>query len=73
MDGSCHPGRLLLKIRRSGGRPAYVHPDNLIELYCEDCTRNLRKRRAAALRVLHRYDFSGALIETLVVEHVSEQ
>jgi len=67
-DGTCHPGKLLLKIRTSGGRPAYVHPDNLIELYCEDCTRRLRKIRTGVLRVLHRYDFLGQLIETLVVE-----
>lgn len=67
-DGTCHPGKLLLKIRQSGEKPAYVHPDNLIELYCEDCTRRLRKQGRAVRRVLHRYDFIGTLIETLVVE-----
>lgn len=66
-DGTCHPGRLLLKIHQAGERPAYVHPDNLIELYCEDCTRRLRKRGRRVRRVLHRYDFIGELIETLVV------
>lgn len=67
-DGTCHPGKLLLKINLSGERPTYVHPDNLIELYCEDCTRRLRRLRRDVKRVLHRYDFLGTLIETLVVE-----
>lgn len=67
-DGTCHPGKLLLRIRQSGGRPTYVHPDNLIELYCQECTFRLRKFRPGVLRVLHRYDFVGELIETLVVE-----
>jgi hypothetical protein len=69
-DGTCHPGKLLLKISLAGGRPAYVHPDNLIELYCEDCTRRLRRVRKGVRRVLHRFDFTGELIETLVVENV---
>lgn len=67
-DGTCNPGKLLLKISLSGERPAYVHPDNLIELYCEDCTRRARRSRPGVRRILHRYDFVGELIETLVVE-----
>jgi hypothetical protein len=45
-----------------------VHPDNLIELECPDC--KVRKRRAGqpVRRVLHRYDFLGRLVETLVVD-----
>jgi hypothetical protein len=72
-DGSCHPGKLLLKIRQSGERPTWVHPDNLIELYCEDCTRRLRKSGRPVRRVLHRYDFLGTLVETLVVEGRSSE
>jgi hypothetical protein len=67
-DGTCHPGKLLLKIRQEGQRPAYVHPDNLIELFCEDCTRRARKSGRPVKRILHRYDFLGQLVETLVVE-----
>ena len=67
-DGSCSPGKLLFKLRLTGAQPAYVHPDNLIELYCEDCTRRMRKRGRQVRRVLHRYDLLGTLIETLVVE-----
>jgi hypothetical protein len=71
-DGSCHPGKLLLKIRQAGDVPAYVHPDNLIELFCEDCTRRMRKSGRQVRRVLHRFDFLGTLIETLVVEGSSK-
>jgi hypothetical protein len=71
-DGSCNPGKLLFKIRQSGERPTYVHPDNLIELYCEDCTRRARKRGRRVRRVLHRYDFMGSLVETLVVKDSNE-
>lgn len=67
-NGTCHPGRLLMKIRLSGDRPTYVHPDNLIELYCDDCRRRMRREGRNVKRVVHRYDFVGSLIETLVVE-----
>lgn len=67
-DGTCFPGRLLLKIRQSGERETYVHPDNLMELYCEDCTRAARRAGKRVKRVLHRYDFLGDLVETLIVE-----
>lgn len=67
-DGTCHPGKLLLKLNLAGQRPAYVHPDNLIELSCDDCARRMRKSGRHVQRVLHRYDFIGVLVETLVVE-----
>jgi hypothetical protein len=67
-DGSCNPGKLLTKIIMSGGKPDYVHPANLIELYCEECTHRLRRYRPGVRRVLHRYDFLGSFIETLVVD-----
>lgn len=68
-DGTCKPGRLLLRLRQSGEKPSYVHPDNLIELACEDCKTALRKAgRRGVKRVLHRYNFLGDLVETLVEE-----
>jgi hypothetical protein len=69
-DGTCTPGRLLFKIRQRGEKPSYVHPDNHIELYCDACTRKLRKAGRNVKRVLHRYDFIGTLMETLIVEEV---
>jgi hypothetical protein len=64
-DGTCRPGKLLLKLRLAGRRPAFVHPDNLIELACEECKHRARKAGRPVRRVLHRYDLAGRLIETL--------
>ena len=52
----------------AGERPSWVHPDNLIELACADCRVRLRKSGRPAARVLHRFDFAGDLVSTLVVE-----
>lgn len=64
-DGHCLPGKLLFKLRISGELPSFVHPDNLIELSCEDCAKLMRRRGRQVSRVLHRFDLTGALIETL--------
>jgi hypothetical protein len=66
-DGECHPGRLLARLRNSGEQESYVHPDNLIELSCDDCRSRLRKAGRQVSRVLHRFNFIGELAETLVV------
>lgn len=66
--GHSRPGKLLLKLLVSGESPSYVHPDNLIELACDECRSNLRRRGVSVSRVLHRFDLSGSLIETLVDE-----
>lgn len=62
----CRAGNLLGKVLVSGGRPSYVHPDNLIELPCDRCRSRERKRDRSVRRVLHRFDLSGELVETLV-------
>lgn len=64
-DGHSLPGRLLFKLRLSGQLPSYVQPDNLIELPCEECRLQLRKRGIRVRRVLHRFNLAGALVETL--------
>jgi hypothetical protein len=64
-SGHCRPGKLLLKLYMSGEIPSYVYPDNLIELPCEDCKVRLRKAGYRVKRVLHRFDLTGTLIETL--------
>jgi hypothetical protein len=64
-NGYCPPGKLLMKLLISGEIPSFVHPDNLVELPCEDCRGRLRKRGVNVKRVLHRFDLTGALIETL--------
>lgn len=64
-DGHCLPGKLLLKLRLSGDIPSYVYPDNLIELPCEYCKVQMRRRGVSVKRVLHRFDLAGNLVETL--------
>lgn len=72
-DGrGCFPGRLLLRIRQEGQQPTMVQPNNLMELYCDDCTRAVRRRGQRVKRVLHRYDFAGFLVETLFVRDESD-
>lgn len=63
--GDCKPGKLLMKLLVSGESPSYVHPDNLIELACDDCRARLRRRGVGVRRVLHRYDLTGSLVSTL--------
>lgn len=66
--GACKPGPLLLKLRLGGGMPSFVHPDNLIELSCDACKYRAKKLGRPVRRVLHRYDLSGMLVETAIVE-----
>lgn len=58
------PRRLLFKMRLSG-EPLHVS-GNLIELHCPDCTRFARKDDPAVVRVLHRFDLAGDLVESEV-------
>jgi hypothetical protein len=64
-DGHELPGKLLFKLRLSGALPSFVHPDNLIELPCDYCRAQLRRRGVRVSRVLHRFDLAGQLVETL--------
>lgn len=59
------PRRLLSKLLLSGERPSVVE-GNLIEFSCDDCKRTHRRRRRYVTRVLHRYDLTGELIETII-------
>jgi hypothetical protein len=69
-NGHCRPGRLLFKLVTAGELPSYVHPDNLIELPCEDCRYRLSKAGIRVRRVLHRFDLAGSLVETLTDDGV---
>jgi hypothetical protein len=65
--GSCRPGHLLMKLRLAGELPSFVHPDNLIELACEDCKYHAKAGGHPVKRVLHRFDLAGELVQTLVI------
>jgi hypothetical protein len=62
------PQRLFSKLRLGEESSRYVQPDNLIEFTCSDCARRLSREQGRRLRVLHRFDFVGDLIETLTQE-----
>lgn len=63
--GHSRPGKLLMKLLVSGESPSFVHPDNLIELACDECRAQLRRRGVNVSRVLHRFDLAGRLVTTL--------
>jgi len=60
--------RLLAKIQLRGEQPSWVQPENLIELSCDHCKHARRREGRPVVRVLHRYNILGELVETLVVE-----
>lgn len=60
------PRRLLSKLLMAGEQPKHAE-GNLIEFACDDCKRELRKRRTDTIvRVLHRYNLAGVLVETII-------
>jgi hypothetical protein len=59
------PQRLLSKLRLSGERPHYLD-DNTVEFACSDCKRAVRARGRNVNRVLHRYNFIGELVQTVL-------
>lgn len=61
------PRRLFAKFRLSGGTSPHVTNDNLVEFACSDCRKDLARRDPKVVRVLHRYNFFGELIESVAV------
>lgn len=61
------PRRLLAKTVVAGGHPVIVE-GNLIELACDDCKKTLRQQGQPVLRVLHRFNLAGELVESEAVE-----
>ena len=57
------PRRLLAKTVVAGEHPKIVE-GNLVELSCDDCKRTLRQQGGPGLRVLHRYNLLGDLVES---------
>ncbi len=59
------PRRLLSKLMLRG-EPVRVVSGNLVELSCDDCKRMLRRTDPSVVRVLHRFDMAGALVESVI-------
>lgn len=60
-------GKLLGKVKASGEEPTYT-ADNLIELFCRDCTKSLKSKDGAVERVLHRFNVLAEPVETVVTK-----
>ncbi len=60
------PRKLFTKLKLGEESGRYLHPANLIEFTCRDCTKRLCRERHEVVRVFHRYNFIGELVETVV-------
>lgn len=60
------PKRLLAKMRNAGIPPSFDPDANVVEFSCSDCARALRKTGRDVGRVLHRYNFVGDLVESVI-------
>lgn len=52
-----------LKVGEESGR--YL-PDNTLEISCWDCAKRISQERQHRVRVLHRFNFIGELVKTVV-------
>lgn len=59
------PRRLFTKLKLAGEEPV-VTDDNLMEFSCDNCRKRLRQEGRFVTHVLHRYDFVGRLVETVI-------
>lgn len=61
------PRRLFAKLLREGEGPLTVVPGNLVEFACRDCTKREREIEPGVMRVLHRFNILGELVESEVI------
>lgn len=65
------PRNLLMKLRVDSEAPKpHITDENLIEIFCRDCTRRARREMGSAglttsFRIIHRFDFMGDFIESV--------
>jgi hypothetical protein len=64
------PRKLFTRIKLGEEQYAYVPERNLIEFSCGDCSRRMSRERGEPLRVYHRFNFIGDLMETVVLPRV---
>lgn len=57
------PRKLLSKLILENKKP-HITNDNLIEFACFDCCRAARRKHPEVVRVLHRYNLVGELVES---------
>lgn len=59
------PRKLFTKLKLGEEFAKYL-PNNQIEFTCSDCARRLTGARGNKVRVYHRFNFVGELLETVV-------
>jgi hypothetical protein len=59
-------GKLLGKVFRAG-MPLTIDLENCAELPCADCKRRMKRDDPRIRFVLHRFDWLGVLVDTIVV------
>jgi len=57
-----------MRMKQAGEKPTYIQPENWLEFSCYDCRREMARHGRHVSRVLHRYNFAGELMETVVAE-----
>lgn len=58
------PQRLFTRLQVGDETARMIQPQNWIEFTCSDCARRIGRQRDQKVRVLHRYNFAGDLIES---------
>jgi hypothetical protein len=59
------PQKLFTKLKLGEEFAKYL-PGNLIEFTCGDCARTISRERQEPVRVFHRFNFIGELIDTSI-------
>lgn len=62
-----NPRRLFAKVQAGGDAPSYVDDGRLIEFSCRDCRQAIEETSGQKVRVLHRFNVIGELVETVEV------
>ncbi len=60
------PKKLFTKLKLGEEFARRVEPGNLIEFTCSDCARRIARELQRPVRVYHRFDFVGDLVNTVV-------
>jgi hypothetical protein len=59
------PQRLFFKLRLGTEVARMIQPSNHLEISCSDCARSLTRRAGTPMRVFHRFNFAGELVQTV--------
>lgn len=64
------PKNLLMKLSLEPGHPVVRTRENLIEIFCRDCSRIAKRQMSQAglstdFRIIHRFDFAGEFVESV--------